>query len=134
MIPPLNPLPVWLSFVSFISVSMHFDRQFTIPGQDLLYVRSNISVKQQLLFQTQAIIVRTLQTIIIKIIQQMNLNEHENLFTVIFSNLCILMKKINKKFSLWNYHNIIYCCNDRPRVPECILANTYFSNSLYNIY
>lgn len=71
---------------------MHFDRQFTIPGQDLLYVSTNISVMQQLLFQTRAIIVRTFQTIIIKMIQQMNLNEHENLFTVIFSNLRILMK------------------------------------------
>lgn len=119
MILPLNPLPVWLSFVSFISVWMHFDRQFTIPGQDLLYVSTNISVMQQL-FQTRAINVRTFQTIIIKIIQQMNLNEHENLLTVIFSNLCILMKKINKKFSLWKIHKLqhilLYWSCEGPRM------------------
>lgn len=52
---------------------------------------------QQLLFQTQAIIVRTFQTIIIKIIQQMNLNEHENLFTVIFFQFMYLDEKNRQK-------------------------------------
>lgn len=57
---------------------------------------------QQLLFQTRAIIVRTFQTIIIKIIQQMNLNEHENLFTVIFFQYMYLEKNQQKILSLKN--------------------------------
>lgn len=57
---------------------------------------------QQLLFQTRAIIVRTFQTIIIKIIQQMNLNEHENLFTVIFFQFMYLEKNQQKILSLKN--------------------------------
>lgn len=57
---------------------------------------------QQLLFQTRAIIVRTFQAIIIKIIQQMNLNEHENLFTVIFFQYMYLEKNQQKILSLKN--------------------------------
>lgn len=53
---------------------------------------------QQLLFQTRAIIVRTFQTIIIEIIQQMILNEHENLFYSNFFQLMELDEKTQQKF------------------------------------
>lgn len=132
MIPPLNPLPVWLSFVSFISVWMHFDRQFTIPGQDLLYVSSNISVKQQLLFQTQAIIVRTFQTIIIKIIQQMNLNEHENLFTVIFFQFMYLDEKNQQKIlSMKNSYIAVMIVRGSQ---NAFWQTHILAHSIYNIY
>lgn len=86
----------------------------------------------QQLFQTRAINVRTFQTIIIKIIQQMNLNEHENLFTVIFSNLCILMKKNQQKIlSLKNSYIAVMIVRGSQ---NAFWQTHILAHSLYNIY